>query len=141
MWWYALDWLVSLALCGRVIMRRRPVGVSLAWISLILLTHVFGVFTYLLFGELRLGRGRAARARRIHEPYAVWLRALPGRYPRESDPDRPEPALARMIQTGIDVPVLPDNALTLLSTTDAIFDALIADIDAAQHTCHLAFYI
>jgi len=141
MWWYALDWLVSLALCGRVIMRRRPVGVSLAWISLILLTHVFGVFTYLLFGELRLGRGRAARARRIHEPYAVWLRALPGRYPRESDPDRPEPALARMIQAGIDVPVLPDNALTLLSTTDAIFDALIADIDAAQHTCHLAFYI
>ncbi|GIW89215.1 MAG: cardiolipin synthase A [Isosphaeraceae bacterium] len=140
-WLYAIDWLIRLGLSARVIMRRRPVGVTLAWLVIVLAAPVVGALVYLLVGELRLGRDRAARARWIHEPYARWLRGLPDRYPLPIDPDRPEPALARLIQAGIDIPVLPGNELTLLSTTDAIFERLIADIDATTQTCHLAFYI
>lgn len=141
MWIVAIDWLIRLGLSVRVIMRRRSVGVSLAWLVVVLAAPLIGALVYLLVGELRLGRGRAARARRIHEPYARWLRTLPERYPFEGNPDRPEPALAHMIQAGIDVPVLPGNELTLLTTTDAIFHSLIADIDAARSTCQMAFYI
>ncbi|MEE9570319.1 MAG: PLDc N-terminal domain-containing protein, partial [Gammaproteobacteria bacterium] len=44
---------IRVGLCVRVIMRRRPVGVSLAWLFVILLFPFAGAFIYLLLGELR----------------------------------------------------------------------------------------
>ena len=50
----------------RVIMKRRPIGVSLAWLALILAIPVLGVSAYLILGEIRLGRGRAQRAQAMY---------------------------------------------------------------------------
>ena len=47
----------------RVVMKRRPIGVSLAWLALIYAIPFAGVGFYVLFGEIRLGRRRAERAR------------------------------------------------------------------------------
>ena len=63
------DVLIRVGLSARVIMRRRPVGATLAWLSVILIFPIAGAVVYLLFGELRLGRQRAERAERIHGPY------------------------------------------------------------------------
>ena len=62
------DLLIRVGLSARVIMRRRPVGVSLAWLTIILIFPFAGAAIYLLFGELRLGRRRAVNAARIHGP-------------------------------------------------------------------------
>src|SRR5215470_2016632 len=59
---YILDLCIRIGLSIRVIKRRLPVGVALAWLSVILILPLAGAVLYLLFGEYRLGRGRRGRA-------------------------------------------------------------------------------
>ena len=136
------DLLIRVGLSIRVIMRRRPVGASLAWLMIILIFPFAGAAIYLLFGELRLGRRRAGYAARIHGPYQHWLGDLRGRshvdwslVGAECEPQ------ARLSEVAGGIPALPGNDLHLLDDAEAVFDALIADIDAALRTCHMEFYI
>ncbi len=60
-WWTILvmDFALRLGLSIRVVMRRLPIGVSLAWIVIVLMFPFAGAIAYLLLGELRLGVFRA----------------------------------------------------------------------------------
>jgi len=139
---FLADWCIRLGLSLRVVMVRRPIGTSLAWLTVILVFPFGGALIYLLIGETRLGSRRAERARNIHAPYQRWLDDLQGR--RQVDWSalgaECEP-LARLTEAAVGIPALPGNELTLLDDDGAVFDALVADIDAAQRTCHLEFYI
>ena len=76
-------WLASALMLGyfvtvililfRLILKRRKVGVTLAWIGVIFAVPILGVFAYLVFGELELGRFRAKRARLLNTKYRAWL--------------------------------------------------------------------
>ena len=50
---FLIDLLIRLGLSVRVIMRRRPVGVSLASLVIVLLVPFAGAVIYLFVGELR----------------------------------------------------------------------------------------
>ena len=67
----------------RVVMTRRAIGVSLAWLTLIFTIPILGISLYLLFGEIRLGRKRVERARAMYEPYARWISELVSHFPRQ----------------------------------------------------------
>jgi len=59
--WYAIvigaaDLLIVVGLGYRIVMRRRPTGVTLAWLIILTLAPFLGAFFYLLLGESRLGR-------------------------------------------------------------------------------------
>jgi cardiolipin synthase len=139
---FALDLVIRIGLSVRVIMRRRPVGVSLAWLMIILSFPFLGAFIYLLFGELRLGSRRARRAEIIHQPYEAWLKDLRGRVGEtRSSLDQYCQPLAQLTESAVGIPVFPGNELTLLDDWQHVFRSLIADIDAAQRTCHMVFYI
>ncbi len=133
---------IQIGLAVRVIMRRRGVGESLAWIFLVMILPIGGPLLYLLFGELRLGSRRARRFAELQKPVVVLLEGLHER----SDParnvlDEKSAPLARLATQTLGVPVLPGNHLELLVDWQHVFDRLIADIDAATHHCHLEFYI
>ncbi|MBN2476867.1 MAG: cardiolipin synthase [Pirellulales bacterium] len=138
----ATDLLIRVGLSVRVVMRRRPVGVSLAWLSIVLIFPFAGAVIYLMIGELRLGNRRAQWAAVIHKPYEEWLGDLRNR----SDVDwsvlgaECEP-LARLTEAAVGIPALPGNELELIADTNDAFRAVIADIDRAERTCHLEFYI
>ncbi len=137
-----IDLLLILGLSLRVIMRRLPVGVTFAWLFLVVVFPLGGIVLYLLFGELRLGYRRGQRAARLHAPFAAWLEQLGRRYQVVFDPSQDQAeALSRVAFNSTRIPPLPDTHLELLIETDAIFERLIADIDAAQRSCHLEFYI
>ncbi|MBY5991236.1 cardiolipin synthase [Ferrimonas balearica] len=135
-------WLLVVAVSLRIALRRRPFGVSLAWLLLIYIIPLFGVACYLLFGELNLGKKRSSRAEAMFESYAQWFGEV-ARQHRESVPQmgqhaRPIHALS-LNRTGI--PSLVGNDLTLLDNGDAIFEHLIRDIDQAKTQVALEFYI
>jgi len=139
---FVADLAVRVGLSIRVIMRRLPVGVSLAWLFVILVFPFVGAFAYALLGELRLGRRRASRAAALHGPYRGWLNELTARanaawsaLPRESQP------LARLAEAAIGLPPVGGNRLELLGKWEPALRAIIRDIDAAETTCHLEFYI
>lgn len=135
-------WLIVIGLSIRVIMRRPPIGVSVAWMAVISSLPFAGAAFYLFFGEKRLGPRRAAR---IHASIANvfhWQKDLRAQYdPTESRMDASAQPLLRYTENVLGFPALPGNHIELLTDFQSIFDRMVADIDAAQRTVHFCFYI
>ena len=139
---FLADLLIRIGISLRVIMRRLPVGVSLAWISIILIFPVAGGVIYLTLGEYRLGR---TRRRRLKEASVQWrelldsiVRPFSGDIPsQEVDRDR----VSRLGEALFHVPPLPGNQIKLLPNADSVFPSLVEAIDRATETCDLEFYI
>ncbi|MCB1055409.1 MAG: cardiolipin synthase [Acidobacteria bacterium] len=135
-------WLIVVGLSLRVIVRRLPVGVSVAWLAVIFSVPVVGAVLYLLFGEKRLGRRRAARIAANLDEVQTWQAGF--RRTDESAAASINPwaePLDRLAGQVLGFPAQAGNELRLLDSSDRFFDALVADIDTATERCHLAFYI
>lgn len=133
---------LQFALAFRVLMQRRPVGETLAWMLVIFVFPVAGPLAYILLGELRLGQRRARRFENLYQPIRQWLRQLDERF--EDDPlqlSTKSEQLAHLGKQTFGLPALPGNQIELLDDWQHVFGRLEADIDAAQSTCHLEFYI
>lgn len=134
--------LIFTVLAVRVLMRRRPTGVSLAWLLVIALLPVLGPVWYLLVGERHLGQRRAARSRALLKTFESWLKRLP-------EDCLVEPArlsglalaVNRLSQGLIGLPALSGNQMTIYAAADEILRTIIGDIERARSTCHLEFYI
>jgi cardiolipin synthase len=139
---FVLDWLLRIGLSIRIISRRLPVGVALAWLAVVLIFPFAGAVVYLLIGESRLGRDRRRRARALRDSYRGWAKAVV----EAGQVVTPELApcargLARLAEAVLRSPPLAGNEIRLLHNAEEAFPALVADIDAAKHSCHLEFYI
>ena len=133
---------LQFVLAFRVIMRRLGVGESLAWIIVIFVFPLIGPLFYLLMGELRLGSRRAKRFVELYPPIRAWLEELDERFRvnwhqvgEECEP------LGRLARLSLGLPTLPGNRFELIGQWQEVFQRLIEDIDAAEKTCHLEFYI
>ncbi len=137
-----LHWSIIVALSLRVMVRRRPIGVSLAWLAVICSVPFVGAALYLMFGENRLGKRRAERAEAMIGTVRSWLQAVRGDGDATSvAATAPEGSMARHAEHALGIPPLAGNRLELLDDTESIFDVLVADIDAAKARCLLGFYI
>lgn len=133
---------IIIALSIRVIMIRRPVGVSLAWLILIFTLPFAGAVMYLFIGERQLGRQRAVRTAALRAKYEQWLGGLLqdavvdwSILNRESEP------INRLAEATVGIPAMAGNELQLIDTAESNLRSIIADIDRAKHTCHMEFYI
>ena len=135
-------WVIAVGLSVRVIMRRPPLGVSVAWLAVILSVPFVGATVYLLFGEKRLGRRRAARINESIAEVFNWQKTLRA----ESEPvfspvETSAEPLLRYAERVLGFPALPGNNIELLSDFKSIFDHMVADINTANKTIHFCFYI
>lgn len=128
------------AIVFRVIMRRLPVGESLAWVFVVAGVPIAGPLIYLLLGELRIGVHRARRVRELFAPIRTWLGDL-GHARGELHQGASGAPFSRLAERSLGLPPLVGGKLTLLGDWQAAFDALLADLAAARSTCHLEFYI
>jgi cardiolipin synthase len=137
-----VHFLIQVGIALRVVMQRRPIGESLAWIMVVFAIPVGGPLLYLLIGELRLGRKRGRRYAELTKPVKEWLSAMPGRSPFEWPrlPEEFQP-VSQLFERTIGLPSIPCNQVELLSPWNHVFERLLADIDAARSSCHLEFYI
>lgn len=133
---------LQLGIAVRVVMRRRPTGETLAWIMIVFALPLIGVLSYLLLGELRLGRRRARRFVELTQPIKHWLAGIPERSQADwSQLDEKYEQLATLCEQTVGVPALVGNQVELIGQWQDVFTRLLADIQAAQSTCHLEFYI
>lgn len=137
------DWFIRVGLSLRVVMRRSSVGVTLSWLTIVLLVPFVGAAIYLIFGENRLGSRRAQTTIKLHNAYAGWRSELREQRPTPDWAALPPDAQAihRQAIRVSGVPALPGNKLDLISDSHDALAAIAADIDAAEHRCHLEFYI
>ncbi len=130
--------------CGlglRVVWRRRPVGVTIAWLGVIVLAPFFGAACYFLFGESRLGNKTERRMKELLPAYREWLAA-----PREAKAEwaglPPEPReIHELGVRTVGIPALCGNRLVLHGDSIEAFRSIVADIDAARESVHMEFYI
>jgi len=134
-------WLIIVGLSVRVIMKRPSVGVSLAWLAVIFSVPFVGAGVYLLFGERRLGRGRFARISATMGVVEEWQAGLRKRYDDSLHVDSDAEPIHRQAEHVLGFPALPGNTIELLDDFNAVFDAIVADIDSARSSCHVCFYI
>jgi cardiolipin synthase len=133
---------IRIGLSIRVIMRRRPVGVSLAWLFIILVFPFLGAFVYLLLGELRLGNRRMQVLRSLIAPCERWIADMRNAFQVDwTDHGVECEPLARLIENAAGMPALPGNDLQLLRTWSDALAIMIEDIDAATRSCCMEFYI
>jgi cardiolipin synthase len=135
--------LIMALLIVRVLLRpnRQPAS-RLAWIVIIAVLPMVGVLTYLLFGEVNVGRRRAARLKQIRERMPA-LRVGTSEDEKSLQATVPEryEHLFRLGQSISGFEPIGGNSARLLSDSNAAIDAMVADIDAAEQHVHLLFYI
>jgi len=139
----ALHVLVELLLVVRVLLRphREPAS-RIAWVVVIVTLPVVGILTYILFGEVNIGRRRVARLHKVLDGMPAFPAAAPGDA-GNLDGNVPE-RYGHLFRLGHSIsgfePV-GGNSAHLLADSNAAIDAMVADIDAAGHHVHLLFYI
>lgn len=138
----ALQVVIAIAVALHLLARRRPPGVTLAWLFLITLVPFAGAVGYLLIGERRLGRRWIDNATAVRPRLLGSLGTIPSELVVDPAtlPFGSEP-VARLTHASVAIPVLRGHRLDLLTDSEAILRALIAAADAAQATIHFEFYI
>jgi len=138
LWFYGF---VLLALSLRILMKRRPVGVTLAWLLFLYILPGLGIGFYLLFGERYLGRLRAKRANQQFQYYSLWLqRILVAQHDMLSLGTVLRPVM-ELTRGSIGMPVITGSQWQLFNQATDVFNKLILDIDQASVTIFIEFYI
>lgn len=137
------DALLRLVLGFHLLMSRRPVPVTLAWlVAFVIPVPFIGAFAYALVGEVRLGSRRVAQYKRLTEGYAqratVFWRGGADDWTHECADYR---SIAHIATVVGDMPPLRGNSLAVLADAEHFIEALIKDIDNAKTRIHMLYYI
>lgn len=135
-------WLLIVTTTLSIIFRRRPTTYVVAWMLVIYILPIVGVILYFALGEAHLGQTRVRRVQKMRPLIRLFIQQLS----TLSDIFTTKvSAVSHSVfqlckhQTGLDG--IHGNHIELLTTTDAIFDKLIADIEQAKSNIELIFYI
>jgi cardiolipin synthase len=139
----AIITLLELAVIGRILLRpHRDPASRIAWIVVVGVLPLAGMFAYLLLGEVNIGRRRVARLHAV-------LKSMPPipYHPAEGEADLAAVVPERhrhLFWLGHSIsgfhPV-GGNTARLLPNSNATIDAMVADIDSATDHVHVLFYI
>lgn len=141
-WLLLIDWVIRLALAVYVILRRRPVTASLAWLVVLVFVPVLGILVYLFVGEVRLGTRRSARFDRLskeleRDAVAVWRH----RENLDALPDEHWTPIARYGTAVSGFPPVGGTSMTFINSCDDFMASLCKDIGAATDHVHILTYI
>ena len=135
--------LLELAVVARILLRpHRDPASRIAWVVVVGVLPLLGMLAYLLLGEVNIGRRRVARLHTVlgrmppfpghlAEDAATFATNIPECY-------RHVFQLGRSI-SGFDP--IGGNTAQLMPNSNAMIDAMVADIDAAKDHVHVLFYI
>lgn len=135
-------WLIIAGVTLRILMKRRQVTSTMTWLLIIHILPLVGVMTYLLIGELHLGKRRAERARAMWPSTQKWLKELRN-YSRIFAKENSDVAgnLFKLCEHRQGIAGIKGNQLQLFTHSDDTMNALIRDIQLARHSIEMVFYI
>lgn len=135
-------WLLIASVTLRIFIKRRTVSSSMVWLLIIFFLPLVGVITYIAFGELYLGRRRAERAKSMWPATAEWLHELKNyQHIFANQPSDVASALFKLCENRQGIPAVQGNQLQLLTRAQDVTTALVRDINLAQHSIEMVFYI
>lgn len=135
-------WLMIAGVTLRILMKRRTVPASMAWLLVIYILPLLGVVAYLAMGELFLGKRRAERAHSMRSSTENWLNSLrdsPNIFATQNS--EVAQSLFRLCERRQGIAGIRSNQLQLFTATDDAMHALIRDIQRACYNIEMVFYI
>lgn len=135
---------IFVGIAVRVIMLRPAPGVALAWLLLVAVLPLLGLPLYLLFGERRIGQKRAQRMATQRADFRELGKEFVKEHMTTVDWSTHPPENQMMNRLGENkrgIPTLSGNELKLYSDTQEILAAIAADVDRAESSVQMAFYI
>lgn len=141
--WVPILHIVIVLLFGyRLISVRRPVGVVLAWFLIVVLFPLIGISLYILIGERPVGRKLTRKIIRMDREYAAITERMRQRHLADRAQLPPEGrALSLLAESKNGSPVTAGNQIELFTNSLDILQYFIREINQAQHTLYLEFYI
>lgn len=135
-------WLLIAGVTLRILMKRRAVSSSMAWLLIIYILPLVGIIAYLSFGELYLGKKRAERARKIWPSTHRWLTDLKNNKAIFATKNsRVAHAIFQLCVHRQGIAGVKGNQMQLLTSAEDTMQALIRDIQLARHNIEMVFYI
>jgi len=126
----------------RILNRRLSVNTTLAWIIIIATLPIAGIVLYFLFGDHRLGRKRLKLGERIRNyyqsAYAIKASDVPDNV-MEVSPFFED--LSRVVAEETGFHPSMGNKIQLFDEAGHVFSSLVSDINQAETSCFLEFYI
>ncbi len=141
LWVLIADWLIRIAALFWIPSRSRPAAAR-SWLLLVGFVPLLGLPIYLVLGQPWVSaqrRERQAAASRLIVEKQAPLSQL--RWSVHHDPAIVGDDIARLSERLGGFMPMTGNDVTLLDDYDASLDALLADIEAAQHELHLLYYL
>lgn len=135
---------IAVAISLRVIMKRPATGVALAWLLLVASLPFAGAVIYLLIGEPRIGLQRAQRTASLAADFGRTADAAPREAITAVDWSRHGSAARGMDRLGQRLhgaPTVRGSSFQMLSDTQKILEAIVGDVDAANTSVLMEFYI
>ena len=119
----------------RVVLKRKPIGVSLAWLFLMFAIPLVGMIGYFIFGELNLGAKRSRQRKLISGTFLEWIQEQAMTYKQSKELiSENAHAMQSFVESYTNMPMVKGNKHTLLTTTDDILLELTKEIkDAKKH--------
>jgi cardiolipin synthase len=128
----------------RVITRRPPSGVALAWMFLVASLPVVGFLFYLMIGERRVGLRRARRIAAVRSDYAKLAQRVIDEGLTQVHWDKHRPEARGMDRLGtclVGVPTVAGCTARFYSESEQILRTIAQDIDSAHESVLIEFYI
>lgn len=139
---WILHIIVMVVLTLRIVSVQRSIGVAIAWIAILYTLPVVGLIAYVLVGEPMIGRRyrqRMEQAQILTDDIAARERLV---FDQGQDliPDNYQ-GVSRIGTRWTGFGVYAGHQMQLLTTSHTIFEHLITDIDNAEQTILIEFYI
>jgi len=137
----AVEWSIRLTMMVIVPMRRSPEAAR-SWLILVFLLPIPALLTYLIIGRPTYPRWRRERFLMLPAVFAAASKEIShSRYCRRPDLPSHLSGPAMLVEKLGQFPTVGGNHFELISNYDGVINRLIDDIDAAQKTVHLLYYI
>ena len=141
-WLFVAEWAVRLIMFVIIVTRKRSANAALAWLAVVAFVPFLGAAAYFLFGEVRLGRRRSRQY--LHLGEAMKRSPELRRQFTEQGPAEVDGRYQILANLAGSVGAREPRAgsrLELMDDPRELFTRVVEDIDAAEHHCHLLFYI
>jgi len=139
-----LHLLIVFGIMIRVIMKRPATGVALAWLILVAAIPYGGALIYLMIGERRVGDQRTRRIDRMRADYEPLRKLVLAQGIADINWSRHAPAIESLGRLGrnlVGMPTVRGNFCEIISDTQGILNGIRRDIDQAQNSLLMEFYI
>jgi cardiolipin synthase len=139
-----LHLLIVFGIMIRVIMKRPATGVALAWLILVAAIPYGGALIYLMIGERRVGDQRRRRIDKLRTDYEPLRKLVLAQGIADIDWAHHSPAIESLDRLGrnlVGMPTVRGNHCEIISDTQGILNGIRRDIDQAQNSLLMEFYI